>query len=281
MLKGICAGSLAGATVAEKLDLAAAAGFEAVEFATAASGAAPALDSSEADLQAVRATAAAAGLQLSSTLGGVFWQYSLTADDPAVREQAVGYAGDCLRVAKALGAGCVLIVPAVVYLPHGGEPPRQVAYDAALERAREAFDQIAAMAEETGVDVGIENVWNGFLLSPCEFAAFVDGIGSPRVGAYFDVGNILPFGDPVDWIRILGTRIKRVHVKDFKRSIGNINGFVPLLSGDVPWEPVVNALREIGYSGPLTAEMSGYRYHSRAVAYHTSTALDYILGRRS
>ena len=278
MLKSICAGSLAGATLAERLALAQDAGFEAVEFATGEGGAAPSLDSSAAELQAVKELAASHHLQLSSTLGAVFWQYSLTDPDPAVRDKAVELAGRCLETAQALGVGCVLIVPAVVYLPHAGG--RKVGYAEGWDRALAALRAIAKKAAAVGVDVGVENVWNGFLLSPLEFCRFLDEVDSPRVGAYFDVGNVLPLGDPADWITTLGARLKRVHVKDFRLSVGNINGFVPLLSGDVPWDRVVAALEDIGYTGPLTAEMGGYQHHTKAVAYHTSVALDFILGRR-
>lgn len=280
MLKGICAGSLAGGSVDEKLALAASAGYEAVEFSTPASGAAPSLESSDQEIDQIKDLAKQHGIQLSSTLGGVFWQYSLSDDDDSVRRQAIDYAGECIRVAKRLGAGCVLIVPAVVYTPHTPDA-RKVRYDEAYDRALAAFKEIGEKAAAEGMDIGVENVWNGFLLTPTEFARFLDEVDNPRVGAYFDVGNVLPFGDPADWIRILGHRIKRVHVKDFKRSIGNINGFVPLLSGDVPWDRVVEALGEVGYDGPLTAEMGGYKHHTKAVAYHTSTALDFILGRKS
>ncbi len=278
MLKGICAGSLAGGSVAEKLALAREAGFEAVEFATGEAGAAPSLQSKPAELADIKAQAAAAGLVLSSTLGGVFWQYNLASDDPAERQRAVDLAGQCLKTAKGLGAGCVLIVPAVVYTPHTPDS-RKVRYDEAYDRALAAFKDIAKLAVAEGLDVGVENVWNGFLLTPTEFARFLDEVDCPNVGAYFDVGNVLPLGDPADWITILGSRIKRIHVKDFKKSVGNINGFVPLLSGDVPWAEVVAALQAVGYDGPLTAEMGGYKYHAKAVAYHTSTALDFILGR--
>ena len=279
MLKGICAGSLAGGSVAEKLSLAKDAGFEAVEFATGETGGPPSLQSRAEELAAVKAEAARQGVQLSSTLGAVFWQHNLASDDEAERQQAVELAGQCLRTAKALGAGCVLIVPAVVYTPHTPDS-RKVRYDQAYDRALACFKQIAELAVAESMDVGVENVWNGFLLSPTEFARFIDEVDCPNVGAYFDVGNVLPLGDPADWITILGSRIKRVHVKDFKKSVGNINGFVPLLSGDVPWAEVIAALEAVGYDGPLTAEMGGYKYHSKAVAYHTSTALDFILGRK-
>jgi L-ribulose-5-phosphate 3-epimerase len=101
----------------------------------------------------------------------------------------------------------------------------------------------------------IENVWNKFLLSPLEMRDFIDGFDSRMVGAYFDVGNVLLTGYPEQWIRILGERIKRVHVKDFKRSAETAEGFVDLLEGDVDFEVVNKALAEVGYDGYVTAEM--------------------------
>ncbi|GAG27908.1 unnamed protein product, partial [marine sediment metagenome] len=128
-------------------------------------------------------------------------------------------------------------------------------YDVCYERATEAVKQILPAAEEAGVVIGIENVWNKFLLSPLEMRDFIDNFGSKMVVAYFDVGNILLTGYPDQWIRILGERIKRVHVKDFKTSVGTVEGFVDLLEGDVDFEAVKQALGEIGYDGYVTAEL--------------------------
>ncbi len=105
------------------------------------------------------------------------------------------------------------------------------------------------------VVIAIENVWNKFLLSPLEMRDFIDSFKSNAVGAYFDVGNVLLIGYPEQWIRILGHRIKRVHVKDFKRSVGTVEGFVDLLEGDVDFTAVKEALADIGYDGYLTAEL--------------------------
>jgi len=101
----------------------------------------------------------------------------------------------------------------------------------------------------------IENVWNKFLLSPLEMRDFIDSFNSEMVGAYFDVGNVLLTGYPEHWIRILESRIKRVHVKDFRRSVGTVDGFVDLLEGDVDFQAVKEALSDIGYDGYVTAEM--------------------------
>ncbi|MGB9677847.1 MAG: sugar phosphate isomerase/epimerase family protein, partial [Candidatus Ratteibacteria bacterium] len=122
--------------------------------------------------------------------------------------------------------------------------------------------------------------WNKFLLSPIEMKKYVEEIGSEYVKVYFDVGNILVIGFPEMWIRILGRLIKRIHLKDFKLSIGNINGFCDLLEGDVNWPEVIKALKEIGYNSYLTAEVGPYKYFPETKIYNTSLAMDKILGRK-
>jgi hexulose-6-phosphate isomerase len=157
-------------------------------------------------------------------------------------------------VAKWLGTDAYLFVPGAVdvfFLPDAEVVP----YDVCYQRASEALRQILPAAEETGVAICIENVWNRFLLSPLEMRDFIDSFGSAMVGAYFDVGNVLLTGYPEHWIRILGERIKRVHVKDFKRSAGTAEGFVNLLEGDVNFETVKEALADVGYDGYVTAEL--------------------------
>src|SRR5690606_16928419 len=104
-----------------------------------------------------------------------------------------------------------------------------------------------------GVQVCVENVWNKFLLSPLEMRGFLDGLKSSSVGSYFDVGNVLATGYPEHWIQLLGSRIKRVHFKDYRRAVGTADGFCDLLSGDVNWPGVVSALCSIGYDGWVTA----------------------------
>lgn len=110
-------------------------------------------------------------------------------------------------------------------------------------------------------------------------ARFIDEVDSPRVKAYFDIGNVLLFGESEHWIHALGSRIARMHVKDFKRSVGNINGFCDLMEGDVNFPEVVKACKAIGYEGPITAEMTPYPAYPLEQAYRTSRALDVILGR--
>ena len=123
-------------------------------------------------------------------------------------------------------------------------------------------------------------MWNKFLLSPMEMADFIDKVGSDYVGSYFDVGNVVYIGHPEHWIKILGKRIKKVHLKDYRKEAGGLCGFVDLLSGDVNWKNVTDKLGEIGYDGWVTAEMlPPYTFYPETIVYNTSNAMDKILGR--
>jgi len=263
----------------ECFTLAKEAGFEAMEVALP-SGKDITLDSGRADLIKVKEEADKAGLELSSLASGLFWDYSLTSNNPETREKAKQIVKKMLEFASYLGVDTILVVPGAVdvFFQPGGE---MVSYDAAYERALSALKELAPVAEKYRVNIGVENVWNKFLISPLEMRDFIDKAGSPFVGAYFDVGNVILTGYPEQWIRILGKRIKKIHLKDFRSSVGNANGFVDLLEGDVNWKEVIAALKEVGYDGYLTAEMMPlYKANDRALIYQTSTALDFILNRK-
>lgn len=227
------------------------------------------------DARALRAEAAALGLRIPTLASGVYWQYPYSDGDSAIRERALELTRKQIDCAAELGAGAILVVPATVGVGFSGSVG--AAYGDAYARAQEALAKVAGYAERAGVDIGVENVWNNFLLSPLEAKRFLDEIGSPRVRMYFDVGNIVPFGEGADWIRTLGSRICAIHVKDFRRSVGNINGFVPLLEGDVDWPAVMAALREVGFDGALTAEMNTVAADPLFAARQAGVALETIL----
>ncbi|MEJ8548307.1 sugar phosphate isomerase/epimerase family protein [Brevibacillus borstelensis] len=226
------------------------------------------LEMTEAELQAVAAQARELGLELPSVSTALLWKYPLTDNDESVREKGIRIVEKMLEAASVFGSKTVLVVPGLV--------TPEVSYDIAYERAREALKRLAKTAEEKRVSIGIENVWNKFLLSPLEMARLIDEVDSPWVGAYFDVGNVLQFGFPEQWIRILGKRLLAVHVKDFKTATGNITGFVPLLAGDIPWERVVEALNEVGYQGYVIPEISPFSRLPEQLIAQTSQALDAI-----
>ena len=279
MLKSISAWAFAASRPAsEVFELARQHGFEGVEVAIGSAGDGLShqvtLDSTRAECAQVLAAAKSAGVQLASLASGFGWSLPITSSDNSIRQQAIEATKKALRVASYLELDAMLLVPGGV----GADfiPGFQVTdYEAAYNHALEAFREIALVAEEVGVSVGVENVWNKFLLSPLEFRGFLDAVNSPRVGCYFDVGNVILLGYPEHWVRILGERIVRVHFKDFQKSVGTIDGFCPLGEGDVDWKATMQALQEAGYDGAVTAEFFGVEEQLPAI----SRAMDEILGR--
>lgn len=169
--------------------------------------------------------------------------------DPGDKVIAKGHAEieNALRTTHAMGADTMLLVPAVV--------TDRVGYKEAWENSQKNIRPMLPLAEELGVVIAVENVWNKFLLSPLEFAAYVDEFDSPWLQAYFDIGNVVIFGYPEDWIRTLGSRIRRVQIKDFKREGYEWNKLP--YEGDVNHREVRKALAEIGYEGWVTEEFPG------------------------
>ena len=231
--------------------------------------------SAETELMEIRKAAESHGLSLYSLASGLYWSISLTAEDPAERERAEQIVRNQLDAAASIGCDTFLILPGMVS-GLGAEDP-VVPYEIVYERAQAALLRLAEYAEKKRVTIGIENVWNKFLLSPMEMRDFIDRIGSQRVAAYFDVGNVVRDGYPEQWIRILGHRIAKVHFKDYKRAIGTISGFVELLAGDVDFAAVMRALREVGYDGWVTAEVFPSNSDFEAFLRKTSEAMDCIL----
>ncbi len=251
VVSGINHWAIPDLAVREAAALAKEAGFGAIELNLAEDGELG-LQTSTAAAHALRAAVEEAGLQIGGLSTSLYWRYSPTADDPSIRQRAREIAKRQLELGAALGVDAILVVPGQVGAAMGGPSVR---YDVAYERAQEFLGVLAPVAERAGVTVAIENVWNKFLLSPLEMRRLIDEISSERVGVYFDVGNILLYGYPEHWIDILGARIRRVHLKDYARSIGGLQGFVDLGAGDVDWEAVGAALNRVGYRGPLTAEV--------------------------
>ena len=232
-------------------------GFDAIELCIASSGVLT-HETTQADCQEIAAKANALGIEIASVASGESWGCSPSDDDPAIRAKITEFTKKSLQVTKWLGTDAYLFIPGsvdVFFLENSPVVPYDVCYD----RAREAVAQIVPTAEKLGVTIGIENVWNKFLLSPLEMRDFIDSFGSDAVGSYFDAGNVLLTGYPEHWIKILGKRIVRVHVKDFKKSVGTVEGFVDMLEGDLDFRAVKTALAEVGYDGYVTAEMLPYQ----------------------
>ena len=214
------------------------------------------------------------GVKLDSVASGMSWGCSPTHLDKEVRKRFIGLQKAAIQRTAWLGAKTLLHVPGAVIIPWDPEY-KPVPYDKAVQWAREAIDEVGAYAASLNIELAVENVWNGMFYSPLELASFVDSFKNPFLGVYFDIGNIVNHQQWVPhWIEILGKRIKRVHVKDFKLSVGTLDGFCELLDGDVPWKETMAALRAIGYDRTMTAEMIPPNADTLV---RTSKALDKIL----
>ena len=239
-------------TGAEALERVSELGLDVFEFTVDPVGAVtPETDQREAE--ALRNEAEKRSIGLETLAAGLAWGASPTSPDEEVRKQAVENAKKQIEIASWLGCRTILYLPGMVsacFVPDFA-PQR---YDLVQQRARESLLAVLPYAEEKQVQIGIENVWNRFLLSPVEMREFIDSFDSPMVGSYFDVGNVMLYGHPEHWIEILGPRIFAVHLKDFRVEAGNLNGFVDLLAGDVNYPEVMKCFREIGYDGICIAE---------------------------
>jgi L-ribulose-5-phosphate 3-epimerase len=278
MIKTISYWSIAGGLegkcpVADAMAQAKAAGFAGIELAIAESGVlTPNTD--QATCAAYRKSAQQHGLALETLASGMSWGCSPTHPNEQVRRKSIQLHREALERAAWLGCRSLLFVPGAIIIPWDGSYP-PVPYEQAVAWARQASDELAKTAEDVGVELCVENVWNGLFYSPLEFRDFIDSIGSPAVGIYFDAGNVLGYHQyPQHWIEILGARIRRVHVKDFQRQVGGLSGFCGLLEGDMPWEETMRALRAIGYDRTIVAEMIP---PADGLLRRTSAAMDTIL----
>lgn len=261
----------AGTPLPELFKVSAEAGFDAVELNVYEAEATVGMTmvSTPEDADNVRKLADSYGLKLRSLSTGLQGRNPMSSPDPAVREKGKAVVRKQLELAERMGIDAVLVVPGFVNA--------DTSYDDCYSRSQAEIETLVPEAEKRGVSIAIENVWNKFLLSPLEMKAYVDHFNSANVGTYFDVGNILLYGFPQQWIRILGNRIRKVHVKDFRTSVGNHGGFVPLLAGDVDWPEVMRALREIGYDDTLTAEIGIFKTDPHQAARDTANQLERII----
>lgn len=197
---------------------------------------------------------ASAGLPVAGTIDTVHWGKPLSSPDAKVREQGFNGLKLALQESGELGCDRLLLVPAVVN--------KDVSYADAYTRSQDLIKQAVPFAEKAKCRIAIENVWNQFLLSPLEAARFVDEIGSPWVGWHFDIGNVVTYGWPEQWIRILGPRVLNLHIKEYSRKKRDAEGLwkgfnAELGEGDVEWPAVMRALDDIGYHGWGILEVPG------------------------
>lgn len=220
------------------------------------------------------------GLEIPSIVVSTHWSQPLSSPDKEVRRNGLNGLITALEDAHEYGAGCVLLVPGVVN--------ESVSYDEAYRRSQYEIRKAVPLAEELGVTIAIENVWNQFLLSPLEAARYVDEFESPNVGWYMDIGNVLTIGYPQQWIRILGKRIAMIHIKEYSMTKRNTEGpgagfRVNYLEGDNNWPEIMDALKEAGYQGEYGIAEPAYRDpeidHETWLQEYVSDRLDIIFSK--
>lgn len=237
-------------------------------------------NTSDKDLLKIKKMAQDNGIELYSLASGMLWDFWINDTDKKVREKAKELVKRQLEIAKLLDCKDILCVPGCVNAEWFNKDKIED-YETAYNRCLEAFTELKDYAEELKINIALENVGNKFLLSPIEFRDFIDKIGSYYVGFYLDVGNLLQTGYPEQWIKTMGKRLKKVHMKDYK-SLGDCLGVnVDLLEGDADWPKIMKALKDVGYNDYLTAEMiPGYKQYGDTIIYTTSLAMDKIMGRK-
>jgi L-ribulose-5-phosphate 3-epimerase len=233
-----------GATVLERFELLRRLGYDGVELDSP--GGPPAAEVVEASKQT--------GIEVPGVVNSVHWSKPLSDASDAVRAEGRAALEAAIRDCREYGGTSVLLVPAVVN--------KRTAYGDAYRRSQEEIRKVLPLAEELGITISIENVWNNFLLSPLEAARYIDELESPNIAWHFDPGNVVNFGWPEDWARTLGRRIVRLDVKEFSRKKRDEEGLwkgfgVEIGEGDCDWPAVMRALAEVGYSGWACAEVAG------------------------
>lgn len=239
----------AGKTVEDKFRVLKDCGFAGVE-----------MDSpTKLSMDEIAAAAEKTGIVVHGLVDSEHWRTPLNAPDEAAQDRAVAALETCLRDAGRLKCSSILLVPGIVN--------KDLSYDECWRLTQKNIRRVLALAKSLNVKIGIENVWNQFLVSPMEAARYVDEFNDPMVAWHFDIGNVINYGWPDQWVKILGKRTCKLHIKDFSRSKRDKEGLwegfkVELGEGDAGWAAVMKSLDEVGYSTDpkgnwATAEVGG------------------------
>jgi hexulose-6-phosphate isomerase len=187
------------------------------------------------------------GLKAASVCCNTHWNKPLSDPDPAKRQEGLEGLLQALKDAKRYGATSVLLVPGKVVKD-------KVSYDDCFSRSVVEIKKAVPLAEELEVKIAIENVWNDFITEPKQATDFLEAIDSKQVGWHFDIGNVLRYGAPEDWIPVLGKRILKLHIKEYSQ----FKKFsVRFFDGDNRWPAIMKALDEVGYKGWGISEQPG------------------------
>ena len=216
-----------------------------------------------------------AGLQVSNVANSLDWRENVSARDPAKREAAFRHIERQLETAQILKTDAILVVAGIVM--------EEIPYNEVYQRTVASLQKLGAAAAKAGVRIGIENcnAEQRFLLSPREFAAFLNDVNSQFVGIHLDVGNIHDTGFAEQWIEIHGPRITRIHLKDTLRHRGRCGDqsvYTNIFLGDNNWRAIRDAMLKVKYDGWLIAEMEArYTYAPDQQVYDTAAAMTRLI----
>lgn len=254
MKKSINAWTFPGSyTFDEVLEAAKKAGFDAVEFNLDKVGVdskhAFTLETDEEQIKAVAKKARQLCIKLvsvSSSLHNGIWSQT----DPETVKYREKVLKKQLRIAQLLGADAILLVP-------GGMKDGMLLSEARANSVASLKGMISII-KESGITVGLENVWNGFFLSPYDMVSFLKELDSDAFALYFDLGNMVAFSNSEYWCDIVAPYITKIHIKDYKRAGGINSGgkFCQLLEGDLDFKAAMRILKKNGFDGYMTAEVS-------------------------
>jgi hexulose-6-phosphate isomerase len=203
------------------------------------------------------------GLKAASVCCNTHWGKPLSHPDPKARQEGLEGVLQALRDGKRYGATSILLVPGVVN--------KQVSYDDCWKRSVAEIRKAVPLAQELGVKIAVENVWNNFITKPEQAKEFLDAIGSPQVGWHFDIGNCIRYSPPETWIPVLGKRILKLHIKEYSK----VKGFgVKLFEGDNNWPAIMKALDAVGYEGWGISEQPGNQAKDEATMKDLSARMD-------
>ena len=241
-------GMTKGPDLESRLTSAREAGMDGVDFDAAA----------DVTPEGLREAARNTGVFIHNAINHAHWSKTLTSGDEATRAAGLANLKHCIRVSHAAGGSGVLLV-----IGKGEDGPE------GPDRAREEIRKAIPLAASLGQRILFENVWNGLFYetdgprtqSVKPWADYIDSFKSPWVGAFFDLGNHARYGDVAEWVRELGPRIAKLDIKGYSNAkadaAGPRAGFVDIAAGDIDWPSVRAALREIGFTGWVSAEVGG------------------------
>jgi hexulose-6-phosphate isomerase len=213
------------------------------------------------------------GLKAASVCGSRHWSKPLSSPDEKVRAEGLDALKQTIRDAKRYGASSILLVPGVAR--------NGVTFQECWDRSIAGIRAAIPLCEETGVKIAVENVWNDFIMKPQQAKDYLDAIDSLWVGWHFDIGNHIRFGPSEEWIKVLGKKILKLHIKEYSTkpdASGKAPGFnVKLLEGDNHWPAIMAELDKCGYNGWAITEQPGSQTKDAESLKEFSTRLDKVL----